>query len=213
MSKLNFHSTNNLTVDIEGSIVLLNKIHSKVDFVKGKRILEVGPMTGFFTDMLLSHDPESITLVEFDQTFIPGLESRYKDNNKVEIVCQDIFFYINKNVKKFDVVILFGVLYHFHSSLWLLELCANYINPEYICIDSPFQGEEFLASIKNEPDNQAGARQTVSNWKSAGMTVVLPYPVLKKSLSNLGYNEFNFIDPFSDIQWKNEFYWSFYKKR
>lgn len=213
MPTLNYDATRQYSVDIEGSIIVANKIHSQLDFVKGKRVLEVGPMTGFFTDMLLSYDPASITLVEFDKQFITTLENQYKNNDKVEIVCKDIFFYINENVKKFDVVILFGVLYHFHSALWLLELCANYIDPEYICVDSPFSNDANQASITNEPDNKAGARQILSSWKSAGITVVVPYNCIKTALSNLGYSEFNFIPPFSQIQWKENFYWSFYKKK
>lgn len=214
MSKLNFTPkinsffSENDTSDID----FCNLLHEKLSFVRGKTVLEVGPMRGFFTDMILSHEPSSLTLVEGDlDHMVKYLRQDYANYKNVEVIHDDIFFYIDKNIKKFDVVILFGVIYHFHSTFWLLELIKNFIDPEYICIDDVFSKME--PSVRIENDGKMAQRQTRLGWHSTQLNVILPFNSIKTGLSNLGYEMIDFINPSPDLKYKKDFYVSFYKNQ
>ena len=96
---------------------------------------------------------------------------------------------------EFDVVVCCGVLYHFHSPLWLLELIANRINPTYIIMEGFFKYlEGHHAIIDEEVMGVPGSRVAFSNWKHIGLRLALSYEVFLKAMEELGYQLINSQD-------------------
>ncbi len=59
--------------------------------VNGNHILEIGPGYGFLTDTILEHNPKKVYLIEKDYNLKKILNKKYKNNNKVNIIGDDIF--------------------------------------------------------------------------------------------------------------------------
>ena len=55
-----------------------------------KTILEIGPGYGFMTDEILENNPKKIILIEKDNSLAKYLINKYKNNDKIAVVCDDI---------------------------------------------------------------------------------------------------------------------------
>lgn len=73
---------------VPSSKYLANKMIENIDFRQARYIVEYGPGTGVFTDMLLSHrKPETvILLVEYNQEFYDILKSKYRHEPNMHII-------------------------------------------------------------------------------------------------------------------------------
>jgi 2-polyprenyl-3-methyl-5-hydroxy-6-metoxy-1,4-benzoquinol methylase len=156
---------------------------------KDKTILEIGPMFGTHTNLIKHYAPKNITFVELDHNAVTSVLPT--DHPDCELIVDDIFLFLEKP-HNFDVVVCCGVLYHLHSPLYLLELIANRINPEYILLETFSPDKEKLnephAIIKQEHDNELGARQIVPNWKSCGVAIIMSNQIFINAMNNLGYD-------------------------
>jgi len=158
----------------------LDKMHPHLSICENKTVLEIGPFNGAHTQVIKSHNPKKITLVELEKNALIVLRNDFLD---CEIIEDDIFNYLN-NPNKFDVVVCCGVLYHLHSPLYLLELIVNKIAPQYIYIETFCLGNVL---INIEDDNTPGARQLLDGWKSANISIKLPEETIITAMKNLGY--------------------------
>jgi hypothetical protein len=129
---------------------------------RGLRVLEVGANSGHHTKIISKYKPSYLECVEADP--------RWKV--QLEIV---------------DMVICFGVLYHHHSSLHLLEIFANYYKPKYIMLDSVTASHplEYLL----EKVNISGSRNLKKGWKHCGVNFKTPFFIINQSLDNMGYEK------------------------
>jgi hypothetical protein len=157
----------------------LDKIHPYLKICENKKILEIGPYNGTHTQVVKSHNPQKITLVELYEHALIALKQNYSD---CEIVENDIFQYLEQP-REFDVVLCCGVLYHFHSPLYLLELIVNRVSPKFVCVES----YDYLLQVVQEDDNIPGARQLLLGWKSTNITIKLPKEIIITAMQNLGY--------------------------
>tara|TARA_B100000989_G_scaffold295396_1_gene276411 strand:- start:825 stop:1544 length:720 start_codon:yes stop_codon:yes gene_type:complete len=70
--------------------------------INNKIVIEIGPGYGFLTDILLINNPKQILLIEKDSHLVLFLKQKYKNNNKVKILNNDVIefdFSKFKNVK------------------------------------------------------------------------------------------------------------------
>lgn len=150
---------------------------------RDKSVLEIGPNTGYHSDLIVQHCPSRFITVEPDLDCVQGLKSRFPEES---IIHNDILFYLDSS-RPFDVVVCFGVLYHLHNPLYLLEVIVNRCAPEYVLLDCTncYNSVKFLP----EEDNIVGNRQTLNNWKSAGFNLVPPLGIVESSMNNLGYKQ------------------------
>ena len=74
------------------------KIISRIKILN-KTILEIGPGYGFMTDEILENKPKQMILIEKDNTLAKFLINKYKDNDKVLVICDDI---LNFDIKIFN---------------------------------------------------------------------------------------------------------------
>ena len=70
--------------------------------INNKIVIEIGPGYGFLTDILLMNNPKKILLIEKDYQLVLFLKQKYKNNNIVKILNNDVIkvdFSKFKNVK------------------------------------------------------------------------------------------------------------------
>jgi 16S rRNA (adenine1518-N6/adenine1519-N6)-dimethyltransferase len=68
---------------------ILKKICSLIPNKK-LNILEIGPGDGRLTEHILYFEPKALTLIEIDKELIPLLNQRFKENQKVNIINENI---------------------------------------------------------------------------------------------------------------------------
>lgn len=166
----------------------LDSLYPYFNVCKDKSVLEIGPYIGVQTQVIKANDPRQLTLVEPNLDGVIALQYHFHD---AEIVNDDIFFYL-ADTHKFDVVVCFGLLYHLHSPLYLLELIANRVSPDHMIIETFTQTNP---TFKIENDNTPGARQLINDWKSVNLTLYISKEIIISSMHNLGYKllEYNTI--------------------
>ena len=163
----------------------------------GSRVLEVGPFGGWFSDLILQKSPGYLELVESNVDAFNSLTEKYKNNTVVTVNRADIFDIIKTYpVHAFDVVVAFGVLYHWHSPLEFMEQISNLMDPTYFCIDNVGAEEIY---ISDEELNVGGSRNIVLSKKTVNLSLSLPGNIISKAMMNLGYEE-KFYRSMSDIQ-------------
>ena len=158
---------------------LLDKEYFK--FCKGKTVLELGPHSGYHSKMIINHAPAYFKVIEGDRKYKAGLEKLGIN----EVIIDDLNFALLPP-KQFDIVICFGVLYHLHNSLHILELIINNNKPELVFLDC-VEDSEVIMPLPEKP-NLTGNRQLRSNWKHCGLNLVLPYNVINQAMTNMGYS-------------------------
>lgn len=160
--------------------VYLKHISPYFVLCKNKTVLEIAPFNGTHTATIESHKPKSITLVELNENAANQLRITFPQHT---IIHDDIFFFLEKP-RKFDIVVCAGLLYHLHSPLYLLELIANRISPQYMYIETYTRN---VPHTDIEDDNTKGARQLKPGWKSANISIKLPEEIITTALFNMGY--------------------------
>jgi SAM-dependent methyltransferase len=170
----------------------LQRIYPNFEICQDRKVLEIGSFHGNHTRIISHYKPKHITAIEPMTDAHQYLYQFPIDN--LEVHSCDIFSYLEKN-HEFDVVVCCGVLYHFHSPLWLLELIANRINPTYIIMEGFFKYlEGHHAIIDKEIMGVPGARAEFSNWKHISLRLALSYEVFLKAMEELGYQLINSQD-------------------
>ena len=85
--------------------------------IKGRQILEIGPGYGFLTDSILANNPKKVYLIEKDYNLKKLLIKKYKNNQKVNIIGDDILL---TNLNEFkDLIIISNLPYNISSKIIL----------------------------------------------------------------------------------------------
>ena len=163
------------------------EIYPYFEIVRNKNVLEVGPSHGFHTKLMESYNPTNITLIETDNIAYDKLSNIFTN---FDVLNDDIMHYLEKP-REFDVVVCCGVIYHLCSPLYLFELIANRVNPEYIILDHMTSGEDWpfhqCLLITEKDEHTPGNRNTLDNWKTTGLSHLIPQSAVELAMSNLGY--------------------------
>lgn len=159
----------------------LDFLETYFNVCQNKTVLEIGPFSGDHTRKIINNNPSRIEVVEGFESAIQSLKQIPKlDKIWFGDVLQEL-----TTQNKFDIVICFGVLYHLHSPLHLIELIVNNCQPMYLMLDCVFEQEHI--TVLPEETNIAGSCQTIKNWKSCKVNIVLPFLVYKECLEKMGY--------------------------
>jgi len=159
-----------------------NTIYPYFELVKDRSVLEIGPFLGAYSSIIVSYGPKSFTMVENNLVAVQELRKIFPE---FEVVHDDIFQFLKKDICKFDVVVCCGVLYHFHSPLYLLELIANYADPDFLIIE--FLNMNETSVILDESSNQSGNRFTSTGWKYIDKSILISDAHMTSSIEQLGY--------------------------
>lgn len=148
------------------------------------RVLEVGAHTGAFTKLILDKNPVLVELSEPDPEAAAVLATKFA--NRVIVKQQSIFDLIpHYQPESFDVVVAFGVLYHWSSPFEFLEQVVNNIQPRYICLDNP---DNDGIKAKYEKLNMPGNLFT-NRRRAVGISLHLPPDLITLAMNNLGYRQ------------------------
>ena len=147
------------------------------------RVLEVGAHTGAFSKLILEKNPAKVELIEPDPNIVDQLTKLCNDR---VVLRQDSVFDLLPTYRKgdFDVVVAFGVLYHWSSPFEFLEQVVNNIQPQYICLDNP-DNDQIIA--KHEDLNISG--NLFTNKRAVGISLHLPPELIGQAMKNLGYQQ------------------------
>ena len=85
--------------------------------VKGKDILEIGPGYGFLTDSILEKNPKKLYLIEKDHNLKKILFEKYKNNNKVNLIGDDVLLTSLSEFK--NLIIISNLPYNISSKIIL----------------------------------------------------------------------------------------------
>jgi SAM-dependent methyltransferase len=147
------------------------------------RVLEVGAHTGAFSKLILEKTPAFVELVEPDPQTVKQLLQLC--NGQVVLRNESIFNLLpTYNKGDFDVVVAFGVLYHWSSPFNFLEQIVNNIGPKYICLDNP-NNDQIVA--KHEDLNISG--NLFTDKRAVGISLHLPPALITQAMENLGYKQ------------------------
>jgi len=144
-------------------------------------VLEIGPYLGLHTEIITSNKPKYLELVDANPLNLKELGRIEGVDN---IVIDDVLHYLQKP-KKYDVAVCCGVLYHLHCPLYLLELIANNVDPEWVILDCKQDLPELSFIV--ESDNVTKNRFTVGDWQSAKLSIVAPFEIVNLAMQNMNY--------------------------
>ena len=158
----------------------LNKYYFHV--CEKSRVLELGPWSlADHSKLIIKNNPSYLELIEGDSSAVDILRLIKGIDN---VLCDDIMIAL-QSPKNFDVVVCFGVLYHLHSPLHLLELIVNNCRPKHILLDSVHASHPLV--FAHEEPNVHGNVQYRTGWRGSGMNFVVPFFIINWALSNMGY--------------------------
>jgi 2-polyprenyl-3-methyl-5-hydroxy-6-metoxy-1,4-benzoquinol methylase len=187
---------------IEASRKIKSTILSQHNFtiLQNLKVLEIGCHGGYFTREILKYTPD-LTGIDLDPECINYCQTRFPDAN---ILKADMHEFV-KISEYYDAVVVYGVLYHTHSPLQLLEDIANFIQPKYMLLETLFDTTEdniWHIQVGEENINQPGML-FVENKKACKIALSISHALLEKTMGNLGYKKISKIN-INDIPGFNE---------
>ncbi len=108
---------------------ILTKISSLISS-ENLNILEIGPGDGKLTDKIILKKPSTLTLVEIDKDLIKNLDHKYSDNNKINLVNEDILKF---EIKDYYELIISNLPYNISSQI-LVKLSTSNISPDNLIL-------------------------------------------------------------------------------
>ena len=93
-------------------------------------ILEIGPGDGKLTDKIILKKPSMLTLVEIDKDLIKKLKQRYLNNNKINLVNENILKY---EIKDYYELIISNLPYNISSQI-LVKLSTLKISADTLIL-------------------------------------------------------------------------------
>jgi hypothetical protein len=102
--------------------------------MRGKRVLELGPLEGGHSYMLEQSGAASIVSIESNtRAYLKCLISKeLLEMTRVRFLCGDFIEYLKSTSERFDVIFGSGVLYHMRNPVELLSLLASHTNRVYL---------------------------------------------------------------------------------
>ena len=154
------------------------------EMIRGKRLLEIAPFDGWFTDYLFRTGARHLTLVEANPAAVSLLQQRFEDQLKarrLELRLADVHLELGKlEGQVFDTIVCVGFLYHSLHPAWCLEGMAS-LGAKHILIETFDCNLEFGDEVPNVPGNAFSNRRFIPG------TLKLPRDVIVNWMKLLGY--------------------------
>jgi hypothetical protein len=148
---------------------------------ESRSVVEVGPFNGWISERIIKHRPTNLTLIEANRDAANQLKLN-PNLASCKIILGDMHYDLNQ-VGQVDVAIVFGVIYHSHAPLLLLEELVTHCIPQTILLDNPGIRLSWGQEIINSP----GMRYVTSNKKTCGIVIEIDEELLTTAMINLGY--------------------------
>ena len=148
-----------------------------LDVVSDRRVLEIASNNGNISRQILNYSPKTLTMIDPDPT------SEKLDG--AEFICDDVVSWLSDS-PEYDVVVCFGLFYHLHNGLHLVEMIVNHCRPQYLILDSVIAPHPLAFGKENI--NQHGARWIRDRWKAAPFNLNIPFHIFNESLHHMEYD-------------------------
>lgn len=152
------------------------------EYCKNKTVIEIGPGTGEITQSIAAAKPAHLTCVEPNKVMIGHVRRQQgmfnyllthpEEDGQIQIEQNTVAtkvdkivnstandFYVNEQLA--DVVVCFGVLYHLHSPLHLLELIVNKSKPSTVILEPMNHWESSVSNSQVAPHGSVLAANTI----------------------------------------------------
>lgn len=175
--------------------------------INNKIVLEIGPGYGFLTDQILKKKPKHIILVEKDNNLKKILSQKYKNNQNIEIIEEDILKY---NFDKLNNLIIMSNLPYNISTKIILHLFNYNMNiSEMIFMIQKEVAFKFDYNLTNM-NKYKFLTKIVSNYKicfDVSSNVFVPKPKVKSTVVKFKFKKkivnLKKANNFSNIIFKN----------
>lgn len=102
---------------------IIDKILKGTKIAAGQNVLDVACGTGVMFDYYISHNVASVTGIDISPEMIKIAKEKYKDESKIEVVCDDVL--TAKFNKKFDLIVVYNAFPHFPDPEALIKKLAS----------------------------------------------------------------------------------------
>lgn len=167
------------------------KIIKQTD-VTNKIILEIGAGYGFMTDYILEKKPKKIILIEKDNNLIEFLNTKYKHNQKVIIIKDDILKYSLKNYK--NLIVISNLPYNISTKIILHLFNYNKYISEMILMIQKEVAEKFDYNL-NKMNRYKFLTKIVSTYVrcfNVSPNVFIPKPRVNSTVVKFKFNKKNY---------------------
>ncbi len=157
-----------------------------------KLILEIGPGYGFITDLILENKPKKVLLVEKDFNLIKHLKNKYKNNNKVEILGNDI---LKTNLSDFkNLIIISNLPYNISTKiiLYLFEFNKNISKMVLMIQKEVAEKFDYNLPKMNKYKFLTKVVSSFSRCFNVSSNVFVPKPKIKSTVVKFVFNKKNF---------------------
>ena len=175
--------------------------------IKDRIILEIGPGLGFLTENILLKKPKKIILIEKDKNLTELLKNKYKNNNNVLIICEDI---LNYDLSKYkNLIVIANLPYNVSSKVIIHMYHFNKNICEMILMIQKEMAQKFNYYLPkmNKYKFLTKIVCTYSVNFDVSSKVFIPKPKVKSSVVKFKFNKENFdLDKairFSNLIFKN----------
>ena len=175
--------------------------------VKDRIILEIGPGLGFMTENILLKKPKKLILIEKDKNLTYFLKNKYKNNNNVLIICEDI---LNYDLSKYkNLIVIANLPYNVSSKVILHMFHFNKNICEMILMIQKEMAQKFYYNLPkmNKYKFLTKILSTYCVNFDVSSKVFIPKPKVKSSVVKFKFNKENFdLDKaikFSNLIFKN----------
>lgn len=151
-------------------------------FCTDKAVLEIGPLHGEHSNLILQREPKSLDLIDIDPEVCKDLERLCTNKNLRYIINQDVNKFLEYE-HLVDVVVCLGLIYHLHSPIKLLELIVNATKAKTIMLDG--------ANVEHHEyyNDSLGYKYTNFNnlERKTNLSLMLPFAEINRFMTLLGY--------------------------
>ncbi len=194
MAFFDFLSGMELYADDAGSVTRMNTRHKHLiqlfeHEIKGAKVFDIASHDGRWAYAFAGAGAKQVVGVEARQHLIDMFRG-YPDANlraKVDLRCNDLFKELESEVAKgetYDVVSVFGILYHIMDHMRLLKL-VRALKPKLVIVDSEFMVRPgaIIRMVREKTDKRLNAAPQVEGQEVAAV----------------GYPSFKAMDMMADV--------------
>jgi 16S rRNA (adenine1518-N6/adenine1519-N6)-dimethyltransferase len=145
---------------------VIKKIVKIPNFLENKIVLEIGSGNGNLTNEILKKNPKKIIAIEKDKNLAIVLKDRFIKTNKVEVVNDDIFNVLKKNIWGKNIIIFGNLPYNISTQILASLITYKKWPPWYDCMVLMFQKEVADRILAKKNSKEFGRFAILCNWRT-----------------------------------------------
>ena len=145
---------------------VIRKIVKIPNFLENKTVLEIGAGNGNLTNEILKKNPKRIIAIEKDKNLAIVLKDRFIKTNKVEVVNDDIFNVLKKNIWGKNIIIFGNLPYNISTQILASLITYKKWPPWYDCMILMFQKEVADRILAKKNSREFGRFAILCSWRT-----------------------------------------------